>query len=97
MFIFFFQAEDGIRDTSVTGVQTCALPISLKVSAVRERYGVLEYRSMGVLGFRSVTPLLHHSVLQTRLRFNGQPSAAKIRVSFSSSLPSIRNGESDHG
>src|SRR5260370_39990574 len=27
-FVFFFQAEDGIRDSSVTGVQTCALPIS---------------------------------------------------------------------
>src|SRR5438093_13449125 len=27
MLIFFFQAEDGIRDWSVTGVQTCALPI----------------------------------------------------------------------
>ena len=26
-FIFFFQAEDGIRDYKVTGVQTCALPI----------------------------------------------------------------------
>src|SRR5258706_10896298 len=26
--VFFFQAEDGIRDWSVTGVQTCALPIS---------------------------------------------------------------------
>src|SRR2546430_602487 len=26
--IFFFQAEDGIRDLTVTGVQTCALPIS---------------------------------------------------------------------
>src|SRR5207248_5420664 len=26
---FFFQAEDGIRDRTVTGVQTCALPISL--------------------------------------------------------------------
>src|SRR6266852_7708599 len=26
-FIFFFQAEDGIRDATVTGVQTCALPI----------------------------------------------------------------------
>ena len=25
--LFFFQAEDGIRDWSVTGVQTCALPI----------------------------------------------------------------------
>src|SRR3984893_14821418 len=28
-FFFFFQAEDGIRDGHVTGVQTCALPISL--------------------------------------------------------------------
>src|SRR5206468_5518781 len=27
-FFFFFQAEDGIRDLIVTGVQTCALPIS---------------------------------------------------------------------
>src|SRR5256884_7238356 len=26
-FLFFFQAEDGIRDVAVTGVQTCALPI----------------------------------------------------------------------
>src|SRR5258708_10248456 len=30
MFFFFFQAEDGIRDDLVTGVQTCALPISWK-------------------------------------------------------------------
>src|SRR2546426_7207212 len=28
---FFFQAEDGIRDYKVTGVQTCALPISLRL------------------------------------------------------------------
>src|SRR3989454_4659085 len=28
-FFFFFQAEDGIRDYKVTGVQTCALPISI--------------------------------------------------------------------
>src|SRR3989440_9377043 len=28
--IFFFQAEDGIRDLIVTGVQTCALPISFR-------------------------------------------------------------------
>src|SRR2546429_3930534 len=27
---FFFQAEDGIRDVAVTGVQTCALPISIE-------------------------------------------------------------------
>src|SRR5437660_11582334 len=29
-FFFFFQAEDGIRDGHVTGVQTCALPISAR-------------------------------------------------------------------
>src|SRR5256884_5379247 len=29
---FFFQAEDGIRDVAVTGVQTCALPICLRLS-----------------------------------------------------------------
>src|SRR5437868_15256271 len=33
---FFFQAEDGIRDRNVTGVQTCALPI-LKIQAGRSR------------------------------------------------------------
>src|SRR5439155_4337002 len=31
---FFFQAEDGIRDGHVTGVQTCALPISLAGAAL---------------------------------------------------------------
>src|SRR5690606_40065904 len=30
---FFFQAEDGIRDFHVTGVQTCALPILILISA----------------------------------------------------------------
>src|SRR6266404_8787106 len=33
IFFFFFQAEDGIRDKLVTGVQTCALPISNAVYA----------------------------------------------------------------
>src|SRR2546426_9343557 len=38
-FFFFFQAEDGIRDYKVTGVQTCALPISLseQLKAFRRR------------------------------------------------------------
>src|SRR3989337_3869108 len=43
-FFFFFQAEDGIRDATVTGVQTCALPIlggvprpRLKAERCRER------------------------------------------------------------
>src|SRR5688572_33441776 len=33
MFVFFFQAEDGIRDLTVTGVQTCALPICQRTRA----------------------------------------------------------------
>src|SRR2546430_13085873 len=32
--VFFFQAEDGIRDLTVTGVQTCALPISVQFRAI---------------------------------------------------------------
>src|SRR3712207_6993625 len=35
--IFFFQAEDGIRDIGVTGVQTCALPISVPHTIARRR------------------------------------------------------------
>src|SRR5256884_8429092 len=48
MFLFFFQAEDGIRDVAVTGVQTCALPISLRqgmlpiVWAADDRQAILE-------------------------------------------------------
>src|SRR3712207_7766867 len=39
---FFFQAEDGIRDIGVTGVQTCALPISEGLAEVGLRVGVDE-------------------------------------------------------
>src|SRR6266516_7657532 len=39
-FFFFFQAEDGIRDRTVTGVQTCALPISLR--GVSKAFGAVQ-------------------------------------------------------
>src|SRR5256885_3470593 len=44
-FFFFFQAEDGIRDYKVTGVQTCALPISApqRVGAVDLPTGSFEH------------------------------------------------------
>src|SRR5256885_8156566 len=44
---FFFQAEDGIRDYKVTGVQTCALPIS------RARNGELAAREADLLQWRA--------------------------------------------
>src|SRR5687767_15350096 len=50
-FFFFFQAEDGIRDKLVTGVQTCALPIWLILS------GALHNFNMYALG-SFLSPLL---------------------------------------
>src|SRR5258708_27479234 len=58
---FFFQAEDGIRDDLVTGVQTCALPISMLYvdlgidlafsPAAPERLADIEHRSLVALSF----------------------------------------------
>src|SRR5690606_40995324 len=42
---FFFQAEDGIRDFHVTGVQTCALPISSATDSLDGAYVGLGYVS----------------------------------------------------
>src|SRR5690606_40516473 len=57
-FYFFFQAEDGIRDFHVTGVQMCALPISLDLPAdepaqCRKRVPA----ALGVLGSGRAAPL----------------------------------------
>src|SRR2546422_2848777 len=41
LFFFFFQAEDGIRDVAVTGVQTCALPIFALVTHLEARLDVV--------------------------------------------------------
>src|SRR3989441_8328809 len=50
--LFFFQAEDGIRDKLVTGVQTCALPIYVRGAARprRPRAGARDQRAATVLG-----------------------------------------------
>src|SRR3989475_3941420 len=68
---FFFQAEDGIRDLTVTGVQTCALPIWGKgkgvtlqlATSVKYLKGVGPKRAEALarLGIRSVGDLLYHA------------------------------------
>src|SRR5439155_12712179 len=50
---FFFQAEDGIRDGHVTGVQTCALPISSWNCAVRWKLRARAVRRQASSGQRS--------------------------------------------
>src|SRR2546422_5733531 len=44
---FFFQAEDGIRDVAVTGVQTCALPISRDLNQRFDHCSVSAHRGAG--------------------------------------------------
>src|SRR6266702_3604088 len=63
-FFFFFQAEDGIRDGHVTGVQTCALPILFKAM-------FLAFRAAGAKDWRSNLAIaLDHSGSHHRLQFH---------------------------
>src|SRR5256885_5579576 len=55
IFFFFFQAEDGIRDYKVTGVQTCALPISL--------FAKLNGLDPQSINWKTVTPDLRETML----------------------------------
>src|SRR2546421_8727809 len=57
VFFFFFQAEDGIRDLIVTGVQTCALPIFLEEWEHAQRRGAKVYAE--VVGY-GMTADAHH-------------------------------------
>src|SRR2546430_5441593 len=78
LFFFFFQAEDGIRDLTVTGVQTCALPISFTRRAAEE----LRHRLAGLLGpvADDVTVSTFHSLGLAILRENA--SAAGLPPDF---------------
>src|SRR5690606_40660638 len=54
-FFFFFQAEDGIRDFHVTGVQTCALPISSSLGYTNTTMNVGSIQNQGLeLGIDAV-------------------------------------------
>src|SRR5699024_11654663 len=79
---FFFQAEDGIRDRNVTGVQTCALPIwrqwrSVAVCGVQDGVWPAPRRRSGLLGVDELVDL-------TELVGDGPlPSEAERAVSSS--------------
>src|SRR5438552_14738492 len=62
---FFFQAEDGIRDDLVTGVQTCALPIFLQVAQIDYDKGQTEIDRDGLRQTVAVTGRLEGQDLGT--------------------------------
>src|SRR5256885_10824651 len=57
---FFFQAEDGIRDYKVTGVQTCALPI-LRAATTAEQAGAAYRVAARLLDRAARKNLIHHN------------------------------------
>src|SRR5205823_8338028 len=60
-FFFFFQAEDGIRDKLVTGVQTCALPISRTIRD-QKLYGLCVVNESGdLVGILTIKDLIERS------------------------------------
>src|SRR5437764_15280117 len=69
---FFFQADDGIRDTSVTGVQTCALPICCTMRSPAKMtafVGLFRHRATNAVifaGDRIVQPLRRNEARFTR-------------------------------
>src|SRR5438093_8933159 len=73
-YFFFFQAEDGIRDWSVTGVQTCALPISEAKRILNETAEDLAF------GLSHVVHLFHPEVivLGGGLSLVGEPLRAAV-------------------
>src|SRR2546427_8233813 len=61
---FFFQAEDGIRDLTVTGVQTCALPISLEgnLTGVGRPDGTIVIEAVIGGELRNAAPICVHDI-----------------------------------
>src|SRR2546426_10848245 len=67
--VFFFQAEDGIRDYKVTGVQTCALPISSSPECMESAFGLgLTSDSFPSRPDRSCAKLIDRYLLNQELR-----------------------------
>src|SRR5690625_3421000 len=71
MMFFFFQAEDGIRDGHVTGVQTCALPIS--------RSALVETRLAPVIGMTATESSARTNTVAAPRRHSSASGAKVVR------------------
>src|SRR5256885_13265319 len=85
---FFFQAEDGIRDYKVTGVQTCALPISFYVSN-GPVLNTFDPRSAGTLDFNSYTDNNDDKAVGGRVGFLPIPGV-EVGYGFETSRPGFQ-------
>src|SRR5437588_3735358 len=78
MDIFFFQAEDGIRDHCVTGVQTCALPILTPTGTIQDGNGDANYQvTIAASHAGSITPRpLNVSATGVNKQYDGLTTAS---------------------
>src|SRR5205823_11606719 len=83
-FFFFFQAEDGIRDKLVTGVQTCALPISsgrAKIASTIEIGMVITIaRLITMLVSRQAPSSSSRAKYPLKTGMNAEPTAPPARI-----------------
>src|SRR5256886_15938447 len=84
-FFFFFQAEDGIRDLTVTGVQTCALPI---LSTKWAHHRVLERMAQGKIDI-----LLGTQMIAKGLDFPNVTVVGVVDADTGLHLPDFRRSE----
>src|SRR3712207_7243352 len=75
---FFFQAEDGIRDIGVTGVQTCALPISTYVPTLLATQARKSTRA--IIGDLAATTIRWHCLPFHYLRYELYTRSEERRV-----------------
>src|SRR2546427_12602233 len=106
VFFFFFQAEDGIRDLTVTGVQTCALPISgsgrgSSLYPARERTSPSPSRRWSGTACRRMHPSRggiwtpRTPAVGSRRGAARQPAQGALRGPFPSAGPPARNRGKD--
>src|SRR5205085_1290074 len=78
---FFFQAEDGIRDLTVTGVQTCALPISMSEQRVRvevDEHGVAEVAMLRADKMNALDPAMFRALIDAIAQLRADRSVRAV-------------------
>src|SRR5256886_6563826 len=81
VYFFFFQAEDGIRDLTVTGVQTCALPISQAGDSG------LSAEALSVVGLVQANPELTQALTELMTK---QAELRALRYKYSDAYPRVQ-------
>src|SRR5256885_9060994 len=93
LFFFFFQAEDGIRDYKVTGVQTCALPIYIDRpwdAYADDQLGLMDHlgiREFMVMGFCIGGPMIYNLI--RRASEGGVAAAMMQPTGFRAEIPGL--------